>query len=130
MLDEINYHLAKGIKKVVGLRQYSDEVIFICKDNYAVKMYHEQDCCESVYLDSADSIDNNDDVYTDCNWCIMEIVDNVNWGAKSEWTESCTWTFYKMKTDKGYDTLRWYGESSGYYSEKVDLKVYRIEVDY
>jgi hypothetical protein len=130
MLDEINYHLGKGIKKVVGLKQNSGEVMFICKDNYVVKMYHEQDCCESVYLDSADSIDNNDDIYTDCNWCIMEIVDNVNRGGKREWTESFTWTFYKMKTNKGYDTLRWYGESNGYYSEKVDLKVYRIEGDY
>jgi hypothetical protein len=130
MLDEINYHLGKGIKKVVGLRKNSDEVLFICNDNYVVKMYHNYDCCEEVYLDSADSIDNNDDIYTGCNWCVMEIVDNVNCGAKSKWTESFTWTFYKMKTDKGYDTLRWYGESNGYYSERVDLKVYRIEVDY
>jgi len=76
-------------------------------------MFHSQDCCENVRLhdiagDLSDLLHAGPVLMAEC----------VTQDAEDA-SESGTWTFYKLATKKGYVTLRWLGESNGYYSEEV-----------
>lgn len=95
----------------------NDRIIFLCSDGSEYMMQHDQDCCESVGIESIDGHIND---LLDSPIVIAEVVTSEG-EAKSEWAESHTWTFYKFATAKGYVTIRWYGESNGYYSEKVSF---------
>ena len=100
-----------------------DELIFTMDGGYKITMYHEQDCCESVYLE--DICGNLDDLIGSPLLQAEEIInDNPDDKIDDEDNyESRTWTFYKLATAKGFVTLRWLGESNGYYSESVDISI-------
>ena len=121
-LDDVKRNLATGITRVDGYMKDSAELHFYCKNGSVVVFYHEQDCCESVWLEDSDGLVSGFDIFTDCDWCEVEEI-TENRGKLEEWDESFTWTFYKFRTNKGYDTVRWYGTSNGYYSESVDFKI-------
>jgi len=84
-------------------------------------MHHEQDCCENVELD--DICEDLSDLI-DSEILMAEESESEDFDGKERdyEPESCTWTFYKFGTIKGYVTLRWYGESNGYYSESVSFQ--------
>lgn len=126
-IEEANKHLASGLVRATGVKPGSETVDFYCKDGAIVRLYHDQNCCETVLLDDCETYHNDEDIYTDAAFCKLEEVscDNTDAAPKNKDIEqvSHTWTFYKITTDKGYDTLRWYGTSNGWYSEDVDLKI-------
>lgn len=103
---------------LVAIEKYEDYLIFRTKHN-EYHMYHDQDCCESVTIESVVG-----DMLDLIGEPILKAEEAVSQGSENpedEWSDSCTWTFYKLATIKGYVDIRWYGTSNGYYSERVSF---------
>lgn len=92
------------------------KLVFSTQCNCVYEMYHLQDCCESVVLE---------DVCGQLDWLvgspILRAECRTNEKVSRDYPESETWTFYELATLNGAVTLRWYGTSNGYYSEKVSF---------
>ena len=108
--------LGKTLTEIVNK---DDEIYFTTSEGDKYKLHHYQDCCESVYVedicgDLGDLIGNP----------LLEATEESNQEdcySESCYDDSCTWTFYKLGTIKGCVTIRWLGQSNGYYSESVDF---------
>lgn len=106
-----------------------DEITFVVSEDEKYKMYHNQDCCEGVSIDDING--DLDDLIGTAITLAEESSSNENPpGVIREYQDSFTWTFYKLATVKGYVTIRWYGESNGYYSESVDFVKVGTENDW
>jgi hypothetical protein len=90
-------------------------ITFTDSEGKQYQMYHSQDCCESVSVE-----DINGDLKDLLNTPILAAAES---SSSSEYDESSTCTFYNFATEKGYVTIRWYGNSNGYYSESVYFSV-------
>lgn len=102
---------------ISGLEKGSEDAVFRLADGTTVKFYHAQGCCETVQIE---------DVCGDTSDLIGSPIlqaEEVSGEAPAYDGESVTWTFYKFSTIKGSVTVRWLGESNGYYSEDVAVEV-------
>ena len=101
----------------VYINSERDEIIFVeSGTNRRWVMKHIQACCESVIVEEIigelSDLENSPILVAEerSNQSITE------YGSK-------TWTFYEFRTIKGSVTIRWLGESNGYYSESVSFYV-------
>lgn len=96
----------------------SDEIMFHLQDGTKYRMYHEQDCCEHVFIED---INGDLDDLIGAPIVMAEVVcakepPPLNYTID----DTYTWTFYKLAA-KGHVTIRWFGTSNGYYSEEVNF---------
>jgi hypothetical protein len=97
-----------------SVRADTDTVTFE-NDEVRYVLYHDQDCCESVYVEEI--IGDIEDLE---NLPLLISREDTNAeGVELPNEESYTWTFYNFATFKGYVTIRFLGTSNGYYSEDV-----------
>jgi hypothetical protein len=123
-MSYVDFSVLKG-KTLTEIRDLDNRLDFYTEDEKHYSMYHSQDCCESVYIESITG-DLKDLIGTP----ILVADESVNRDKHPEdskkssdifYDDSFTWTFYKLDTIKGGVTIRWYGSSNGYYSESVEL---------
>ena len=107
-------------KILVDILVKEDAVYFRTLDGFVIRFFHEQDCCESVWVEDIEG-DINDLLHSR----LLTAEELVKDGREEEEFGSTTWTFYRFATRKGFVTIRWCGQSSGYYSERVDYEIRR-----
>lgn len=120
MYDYVDFRdlLGKTITSVEGMVEGSDEVRIRTHDGETYLMHHHQDCCESVYL--VDVIGRPHDLLGVP--VTMAEVETGDCEPIDRYDEACQWTFYKLATVSGYVTLRWLGQSNGWYGIEVDFE--------
>lgn len=106
---------------VSGLEKDGEMVVFKTADGREFVMWHSQDCCEHVCIESVTG-----DVADLIGTPILLAEESQSNETPAGYThkyepDSQTWTFYKLATIKGYVDIRWFGSSNGYYGESVDF---------
>ena len=113
--------VGQTLTSIEGLESGSDVVTFRVADGRVYRMYHSQDCCESVAVE-----DVSGDVSDLIGTPVLAAVESTNVDQPPPDSDrgdvSGTWTFYRLTTSKGLVVIRWLGESNGYYSESVDFE--------
>ena len=131
--------IVKSFKIVnVKIKEYL-EIVFETENNKKITMFHDQVCCEKVFIYSNT---NNLDVLIgktifDVTETVLDPDVSFHKDTEKEYCkqyDSFTWTFYKFLY-KNCDNktkeieIVWFGSSNGYYDEGVQLKCKDIEED-
>lgn len=114
----IDVLLGQTLQSVSGMEAENEVISFRTTDGRRFQMLHHQDCCENVRL--VEVIGDPNDLI-DSPILVAECRSEDQGDPPPEYPDSWTWTFYELATNKGSVTLRWLGESNGYYSEEVDF---------
>lgn len=111
--------IGQTILRIDG-RVGDEAMTLVMTDAKEYRFAHSRDCCEYVRIN---------DICGDLGHLVGAPLLMAEESTNSEDSteiimspDSFTWTFYKFATIKGYVTIRWLGESNGYYSERVQLE--------
>jgi hypothetical protein len=127
-VEEFFVFRGKKIVEVEGFEVGSDCATLVDESGDRYVFWYIQDCCASCSIE--DICGDVDDLV---NTHIISVEEISNYGDQAELDdrasgcESHTWTFYRFMTGKGVVTVRWLGESNGYYSESVSFRIDKKE---
>ena len=115
--------VGKTIQSISGATEGGKAIVITLTSGEEYVMYHEQDCCESVNIndiegDIEDLIGTPITMAEEARNC-EDLFEKGPVDPDEYEQRSFTWTFYRLATVRGYVTIRWFGESNGYYSESV-----------
>ena len=121
-MTEFSVLNGKTLIQIDGMQVGSERVTFWCADGSKYCLHHSQDCCESVDVNDIDG-DPSDLIGSPLVLAEVSTSENATPAGVTppEFPDSYTWTFYRLATQRGYVTIRWLGESNGYYSEEVSF---------
>lgn len=97
-----------------------DAVIFTLPNGKRYALAHRQDCCENVRIeDIAGDLSDLEGAAL----VMAEESTNLDDPPATDGyePESYTWTYYRFATVKGYVTIRFFGQSNGYYGERAEI---------
>lgn len=122
--DALQAACGKKIISTSDIRRNVDEVLFTFEDGSRLRIFHQQDCCENVYLDDFEGSEADlvNQLLVSAESPSGEFEDSIDGGVVQ-------WTFYNFRTTKGDLSLRWIGSSNGYYSTSMSVEWYPADVD-
>jgi hypothetical protein len=100
---------------------YGNELELIATDGSKFRFEHDQDCCESVRIEEI--IGDLSDLVGPPLLVAEEVSSEYPLGvgeSEENPADSYTWTFYRFATINGSITIRFLGESNGYYGETAE----------
>lgn len=112
--------IGSTICSIEGIEKGSEEVRIAYRTNQnhiqVLTMFHQQDCCENVFVQSVEGD-------TNLEGCIVTYAGEIISEQESDNFSTNTKTFYTIACAEKTMVIRWYGESNGYYSERVDIRI-------
>ena len=105
--------VGKTVTGITGCHVGSEDMEIKFADGAVCRMWHQEDCCESVRIE---------EIHGDPVDFVGQVI--VSAEASEVYTPATADgdqmdTFYKLACANGYLTIRWLGESNGYYGTAV-----------
>jgi len=104
-------------KTLTDIIRDDETILFFTDTGEKYVMQHHQDCCESVTIEDICG------EFQDCIGSPINLAEEVTYQGEGSRYDSHTWTYYRLGTQKGDVSIRWFGTSNGYYSESVYFEI-------
>ncbi len=136
-MESMDFSVLVG-KTLKSVENHGDQISFITDTDEVYRQIYHNDCCascdiEEIHGDLSDLVGSpilmaEESSSREPSFEIQAEREKAKAEAEEAgeryWPahNSETWTFYKIATIKGSVTIRWYGESNGYYSESATFE--------